>query len=191
MQRSTRQRSTRTTRLCFPTTGCIKHQGVVRVADLCTSRALPRFDEITRGVFVIAATPFLPDGRHDLGSVDSMVDSLAERNATGATILGMMGETGKLSADESVSVIRRVTARTALPVIVGVSAPGFAAMSALAQQAGAADEMPGSIPLVMRNFPLVTTVQISSGTTLKIVKDCPACVMLKQQNCPGPSPSRG
>ena len=47
----------------------------------------------------------------------------------------MMGEAGKLTAAESVSVIKRVIARTSLPVVVGVSAPGFAAMQALAEEA--------------------------------------------------------
>lgn len=101
-------------------------------------------DETAKGVFTIAATPFTPDGALDLDSVDRMTDFYAEKGATGLTILGIMGEAGKLSAAESEAVIRRVTARTGLPVIVGVSAPGLAPMQALAataMEAGAAGVM--------------------------------------------------
>ena len=101
-------------------------------------------DETASGVFTIAVTPFLPDGSLDLESVDRMVDFYLEKGATGLTVLGMMGEAGKLSADEAVSVVKRVTARTSVPVVVGVSAPGFAAMSSLTQEsmdAGAAGVM--------------------------------------------------
>lgn len=170
-----------------------------------------RLDETAKGVFTIACTPFLPDGALDVDSIDRMVDFYAERGATGLTILGMMGEAGKLSAEESEMVIRRVTARTDLPVVVGVSAPGFAAMKALtdvAMDAGAAAVMvapPGSlrtddqilgyyrnvadvlgdVPWVLQDFPLVTNVQIATKVILQIVEDCPSCVMLKHEDWPG------
>ena len=54
-------------------------------------------DETAKGVFTIAATPFLPDGAVDFESVDRMVEAYVERGATGLTILGIMGEAGKLS----------------------------------------------------------------------------------------------
>ena len=96
---------------------------------------MARLDETAAGVFTIAVTPFLPDGAIDLNSIDRMVDFYVEKGATGLTILGIMGEAGKLSSEESRSVIARVVARTSLPVIVGVSAPGLAAISALARTA--------------------------------------------------------
>lgn len=168
-------------------------------------------DETARGVFTIAVTPFLPDGALDLDSVDRMVDFYLERGASGLTILGMMGEAGKLSAGESLAVVRRVTARTDLPVVVGVSAPGFAAMQALAHasmEAGAAGVMVappptlrtddqiiayyhdtagtlGDTPFVLQDFPLVTNVVIPVKVILKIVEDCPTCVMLKHEDWPG------
>jgi hypothetical protein len=92
-------------------------------------------DETAKGVFTIAVTPFQPDGALDLASIDSMVDFYEEKGATGLTILGMMGEAGKLSAEESVEVVARVTARASVPVVVGVSAPGLAAIGALAKTA--------------------------------------------------------
>jgi 4-hydroxy-tetrahydrodipicolinate synthase len=168
-------------------------------------------DETTKGVFTITATPFLPDGALDFDSIDCMVEAYVEKGANGLTILGMMGEAGKLSADESVSVVRRVTSRTTVPVIVGVSATGFAAMKALSNEAieaGAAGVMVapprglqtddqivgyyhntaealGDIPFVLQDFPLATGVQIAPSVILKIVEDCPTCVMLKHEDWPG------
>jgi len=168
-------------------------------------------DETAKGVFTIAATPFLPDGALDIESVDRMVDFYAERGATGLTILGMMGEAGKLTSAESIEIIKRVTARTMLPIVVGVSSPGFAAMGALADEAmaaGAAGVMVaptgglrsddqitgyyhnvantlGDIPFVLQDFPLVTGVTIPSKVILKVVEDCPTCVMLKHEDWPG------
>jgi 4-hydroxy-tetrahydrodipicolinate synthase len=168
-------------------------------------------DETARGVFTIAATPFLPDGEVDFASIDRMVDAYIEKGANGLTILGMMGEAGKLTAAESVAIVQRVISRSAVPVIVGVSAGGFAAMAELSNQAmnaGAAGVMVaptpalrtdaqilnyyhntaealGEAPFVLQDFPLVTGVQISPSVILKIVEDCPTCVMLKHEDWPG------
>ena len=170
-----------------------------------------RLDETANGVFTIAATPFLPDGALDLESLDRLVDFYAEKGATGLTILGMMGEAGKLSKDEAETVIARVTGRTNMPIVVGVSAPGFAPMSALAQAAmdkGAAGVMVapphtlatdgqivsyfhnvaaalGGIPFVLQDFPLSTKVVVPTSAILRIVEDCPTCVMLKHEDWPG------
>lgn len=168
-------------------------------------------NETAQGVFTIAVTPFLPNGALDFDSIDSMVEAYVERGATGLTILGMMGEAGKLSAEESIAVVERVVARASVPVVVGVSAPGFAAMSALTKAAmdtGAAGVMVappsslrtdaqilgyyhsaaealGNVPFVLQDFPLATGVQMSTDVILKIVADCPSCVMLKHEDWPG------
>ncbi|MXQ06294.1 dihydrodipicolinate synthase family protein [Alphaproteobacteria bacterium GH1-50] len=168
-------------------------------------------DETAKGVFTIAATPFLPDGALDTQSLDRMVDFYLEKGATGLTILGMMGEAGKLTAAESASVIETVCARANVPVVVGVSAAGFAAIEALtavAMDKGAAGVMvapPGSlrtdkeilgyyrtvgerlgdVPWVLQDFPLVTGVKIDTDIILKIVEECPRCVMLKHEDWPG------
>ncbi|MEM9970317.1 MAG: dihydrodipicolinate synthase family protein [Pseudomonadota bacterium] len=168
-------------------------------------------DESAKGVFTIAATPFLPNGDLDFDSLDRLVDAYIAKGADGLTILGMMGEAGKLSAEESVAVIKRVIVRTEVPVIVGVSSPGFAAMTALANEAmeagavgvmvappmalrtdaqivsyfeNAADAL-GDIPFVLQDFPLVTGVQIAPSVVLRIVESCPTCVMLKHEDWPG------
>lgn len=168
-------------------------------------------DETANGVFTIAVTPFLPDGALDPASIDRMVDFYVEKGASGLTILGIMGEAGKLSVEESATVIRRVVARTRLPIVVGVSAPGLAQIGALAGVAmdtGAAGVMVappwglrtdgqilafyhdvaetlGDTPFVLQDFPLVTDVVISVSVILQIVRDCPTCVMLKHEDWPG------
>lgn len=167
--------------------------------------------ETAKGVFTIAATPFQPDGALDFDSIDSLTDFYLEKRATGLTILGIMGEAGKLSGDESLAVVKRVVRRADVPVVVGVSSPGFAAMEALAKSAmdaGAAAvmiappatlktdaqivgyyhnaaEMLGDIPFVIQDFPLVTNVVFDPNVILKIVEDCPTCVMLKHEDWPG------
>ena len=168
-------------------------------------------DETASGVFTIAATPFLPDGTLDAESIDRLVDFYLEKGATGLTILGMMGEAGKLTAAESTTVIERVCRRAKVPVVVGVSAPGFAAMEALSQVAmdkGAAGVMVAPIgglksdreirayfetvsarldpiPWVLQDFPLTTGVRIEPSVILDIVATSPNCVMLKHEDWPG------
>lgn len=174
---------------------------------------MTRLTEDAAGVYVIAVTPFLPDGAVDHASIDRMVDFYLEAGATGLTILGMMGEAPKLTPDESLAVVRQVLERVAgrVPVVVGVSAPGFAqiaALSAAAMDAGAAGVMiapPGSLrtddqivayyrqavefigdtPFVLQDFPLVTGVQISVPVIARIVEELPSCVCLKHEDWPG------
>ncbi|MBY6200892.1 dihydrodipicolinate synthase family protein [Maritalea mobilis] len=168
-------------------------------------------DETAKGVFTIAVTPFLPDGALDLDSIDRMVAYYEEKGATGLTILGMMGEAGKLSAAESVTVVRRVIAQASVPIVVGVSAPGLAAIKALSETAmdeGAAgvmvappsslrtddqitgyfrnvSEVLGKTPWVLQDFPLATGVQMSPKVCLQIFAENPTCVMLKHEDWPG------
>ncbi|TCZ50781.1 dihydrodipicolinate synthase family protein [Roseicella aquatilis] len=171
-------------------------------------------DETARGVYVIAPTPFHEDGRIDLASTDRMTDFfLQEAGADGMTILGVMGEAPKLDAAESLDITQRIIRRAGKAgIIVGVSAPGFAAMRALARgamEAGAAGVMiaPPStlrtddqivtyfkqaveaigadIPWVLQDYPLLFTVQMTPGVIRRIVQELPSCVMLKHEDWPG------
>ena len=96
---------------------------------------MPTLNETARGVYVIAVTPFTDDGSLDFASTDRLVDFYLESGVTGITVLGMMGEAPKLTADESRDFTRHVLRRVreAVPVVVGVSSPGFAAMGELAR----------------------------------------------------------
>ncbi len=171
-----------------------------------------RLDSTARGVYVIAPTPFHPDGRIDESSLDRMTDFFIGAGADGMTVLGQLGEAPKMTHEESVAIVRRVVSRTRFPVIVGVSAPGFAAMRALTQDAmaaGAAGVMiaPPStlrtddavvqyyaqasaaigadVPFVIQDYPLTFSVQMTPGVLRRIVGENPACVMLKHEDWPG------
>ena len=171
------------------------------------------FDTLARGVYVIAPTPFHDDGRVDEGSTDRMVDAFAGAGASGITVLGMMGEAPKLDAAEAVAVAARVVRRAgSMPVVVGVSAPGFAAMRALARDSmergaagvmiappptlrtddqivsyfGQAVEAIGSdVPFVIQDYPLALGVVMTPNVIRRIVTDNPSCVMLKHEDWPG------
>lgn len=165
------------------------------------------------GVYPIAPTPFFDDGRIDYGSVDRIVDFYLQCGATGITVLGQLGEAPKLEHDESVEVATRmINGATNLPVIVGVSAPGFAAMRALTREVmerGAAgvmiappntlrtdDQIVGyyqqavraigaDVPFVLQDYPLTFSVQMTPGVIRRIVTELPSCAMLKHEDWPG------
>src|ERR1700682_3997396 len=98
------------------------------------------------------------------------------------------------------------------PIIVGLSAPGFAAMRSLARsvmEAGAAgvmiapvptlrtdDQITGyfrqaveaigaDIPWVLQDYPLTLTVLMTPGVIRRIIEDNPSCQMLKHEDWPG------
>jgi 4-hydroxy-tetrahydrodipicolinate synthase len=166
-----------------------------------------------RGVFPIAPTPFFDDGRIDTASVDRLTDFYLACGATGVTVLGQLGEAPKLSHEESVAVATQMIRRAGtLPIVVGVSAPGFAAMRALARdvmERGAAgvmiappntlrtdDQIAGyyaqasqaigaHVPFVIQDYPLTFSVQMAPAVIRRIVAENPACVMLKHEDWPG------
>src|SRR5580693_7358874 len=169
-------------------------------------------DHTAQGVYAIAVTPFKPDGAVDFDSVDSMTDFYLRCGVTGLTILGIMGEAPKLDPAEALAISNQVVRRAGVPIIVGVSAPGFAAMRSLARgvmDAGAAGVMiapPPSlrtddqivnyfaqavaaigpdVPWVLQDYPLVLTVQMTPKVIRQIVTDNPSCVMLKHEDWPG------
>jgi 4-hydroxy-tetrahydrodipicolinate synthase len=167
----------------------------------------------TRGVYPIAPTPFADDGAIDFGSIDRLSEFYLRTGSTGVTVLGQLGEAPKLDADESLAVASRfIKAFGATPVIVGVTAPGFAAMRALAResmQLGAAgvmiappntlrtdDQIAGyyaqaaqaigaDVPFVIQDYPLTFSVQMTPAVIRRIVSDNPSCVMLKHEDWPG------
>ena len=166
-----------------------------------------------KGVYVISVTPFTQTGAIDFDSLDRVVDFYFEKGADGLTILGMMGEAQKLTQAESRAVAQRVITRAAgKPVVVGVSAPGLAAVGELGRAvmdmgaAGCMVTTPGNlktdpqirdyvaqaaravgetVPVVLQDFPLATGVQISDEVLGRIIDDVPQVVMLKHEDWPG------
>ncbi|MBC5765790.1 dihydrodipicolinate synthase family protein [Ramlibacter albus] len=172
-----------------------------------------KFDPSAKGVYLITVTPFTDSGALDLASTDRMVDFCLERGVTGLTILGIMGEATKLTAEEAKAFTRQVVRRVGgrVPVICGVSSPGFAAMGELTREvmgigasgvmvappstvrtddqiAGYFDmvnETLGAVPWCLQDHPVSTTVQMSPAVILRILKSSPNCVMLKHEDWPG------
>lgn len=166
-----------------------------------------------KGVFPIAPTPFHGDGRIDSTSVDRMIDHYVAAGADGCTILGIMGEAPKLDHDEAVGFVAQCVKRAPkLPFIVGVSAPGFAAMRALSHAAmakgaagvmiapppslrtddqivnyyaQAAEAIGADIPFVIQDYPLALGVIMTPNVIRRIITDNPSCVMLKHEDWPG------
>ncbi len=172
------------------------------------------FNRKSRGVYLSAVTPFKENGALDLDSTDSMVDFYLDCGVTGLTILGIMGEATKLTAEESKVFVARVLKRVndRVPVVVGASAPGFAPMKELTTSvmdmgaAGAMVAPPSTlrtddqitayfdmvnetlgpdVPWCLQDHPVSTGVQMSTPVILKILKNSPNCVMLKHEDSPG------
>lgn len=171
-------------------------------------------DATAKGVYLITVTPFTDSGALDLPSTDRMVDFCLEAGVTGLTVLGIMGEATKLTAEESRIFVKQVLARVAgrVPVVVGASAAGFAPMKELTQSVmdlGASGVMVAppstvktddqivsyfdmvsetlgpNVPWVLQDHPVSTGVQMSASVILRIIKNASTCVMLKHEDCPG------
>jgi len=172
-----------------------------------------KLNSTANGVFPIAPTPFFDDGRIDKDSIDRLGDFYVSCGATGLTVLGQMGEAPKLTHAESVEVTGQFIKRTPnRPVIVGVTSPGFASMRALAQEVmslGAAGVMiapPNTlrtdeqivtyyhqaskaigedIPIVLQDYPLSFSVQMTPQVIRTMVQQIPAVQMVKHEDWPG------
>ncbi len=171
-----------------------------------------KLESNAQGVYVIAPTPFHPDGRVDELSIDRMTDFFLKAGVSGMTVLGQLGEAPKMEHKESVDIVQRVIKRANVPVVVGVSAPGFAAMRALTQDAMAAgaagvmiappntlrtddyivqyyrqasEAIGADVPFVIQDYPLTFSVQMSPGVIRRIVAENPAAKVLKHEDWPG------
>lgn len=172
-----------------------------------------KLNEQAKGVYIIAATPFTDEGAVDLQSVDTLTDFYLGCGVHGFTLLGMMGEAHKLTADESLSVVNRVIGRAqGRQVIVGVSHAGLENVRRLSHEAmiaGASGVMvapaPGlkgdeglynyyaqvfqalgpDIPVVYQDYPQTTGVFMPVNVFERLVDDFPQLVMLKHEDAPG------
>jgi 4-hydroxy-tetrahydrodipicolinate synthase len=142
-----------------------------------------------------------------------MVDWWQEIGATGMTVLGIMGEAPKLEHSEAVAFAERCIRRAgSLDVLVGVSAPGFAAMRNLARAvmdkgaggvmiapppslrtddqivgyyAQAVEAIGTDIPFCIQDYPLTLSVVMTPRVIERIITANPSCVMLKHEDWPG------
>ena len=159
-------------------------------------------------------TPFKDDGALDLESADRLIEFYIEKNVTGITILGMMGEAPKLSSSETLKFARNALKKVSgrVPVVVGVSNPGLDNLTALSHECmslGAAGVMVApfaalnteqklynyygqvcealgrDIPVCYQDYPLTTNAPISVPTLERIFTDFPQIVMFKHEDWPG------
>jgi 4-hydroxy-tetrahydrodipicolinate synthase len=173
-----------------------------------------RLNEDAKGVYVISATPFDDDGSIDFDSADSLVEFYIDKGVSGMTILGMMGEANKMSADEAEGFMRHMLKRVAgrVPVIVGISDPGLNNLARLAKasmEAGTVGVMIApisglntdvkiydyfarvfaalgdDIPVCYQDYPQATGVHISVACFNRLVRDFDRMVMFKHEDCPG------
>ena len=174
---------------------------------------MPRLTTAARGVYVIAATPFKPDGSLDSDGARSMIDYYLERGAHGLTLLGIMGEQQKLSPEESrtfvETCVRHVEGR--VPVIVGAATPWIDNLKAFARGimgAGASaimfapmtglrsdEQIAGfvervctelhDVPLVLQDYPQTTGVVMSAGLVNRLTDCFTSIVMFKHEDQPG------
>ncbi|MEC7357324.1 MAG: dihydrodipicolinate synthase family protein [Verrucomicrobiota bacterium] len=171
-------------------------------------------NEHTSGVFIISVTPFSEDYSIDFKSIDSLVEFFLDKEVTGITILGMMGEANKLSANESREFVKQFLKRVngKVPVIVGVSDAGLTNLvnlSLFSMDAGCAGVMVApvnglntdqkiydyyaqvieslgpNVPLCYQDYPQSTGVNLSVECFNRMISDFPQLVMLKHEDCPG------
>jgi len=116
-----------------------------------------------QGVFPIAPTPFLPDGRVDDFSTDRLIDHYLQAGANGITILGIMGEAVMIAPPPSLRTDDQI----------------------VTYYAQAVEAIGADIPFVIQDYPLTLSVIMTPGVIRRIIMDNPSCVMLKHEDWPG------
>lgn len=166
------------------------------------------------GVYPILVTPFDKHGQLDLESFDRLIRFMVDLRVDGVTILGVLGESNRVTDREREQAIRTAVAAAAgrIPVVVGTSHKGTLAtreLSQVAQQLGAAAVMVtpsqepvpneerifeyyrqiaegSSLPIVVQDHPASTQVHMSVPLLLRLVKEIPQVACFKQESVPTP-----
>jgi 4-hydroxy-tetrahydrodipicolinate synthase len=167
-----------------------------------------------RGVYNIVPTPFTTDGALDEPSLATLTEFIIGRGVQGMTILGVLGEAGKLSDDERTRVVSRVieAANGRLPICVGTSHAATdqcVAFSKQAQALGAKAIMVAppklarsndvalrrhylavaeavDIPVVVQDHPASSGVFMSVDFIARLAEEAPHCRFLKLEDEPSP-----
>ncbi len=167
-----------------------------------------------RGVWNIVPTPFEPDGTLDVLSLQRLVTFVRATGVNGLTILGVLGEAGRLSDAERSTVIASVLAAAAgsIPVCVGVSHAATdraVACARAAEAAGAAAVMLAppplsrpndvalrrhylavaeaiTLPIVVQDHPASSGVRMSVEFLLTLAGEAPQCRVIKLEDEPTP-----
>ena len=166
------------------------------------------------GVVPILATPFQADETIDLWSVSALVRFMEQIQADAVTVLGVLGESNRLSDEERDRIVKTAVRATdgRLPVVVGASHPGTQAtldLIAMAADAGAsavmvapsAEPVPNEervfeyyrrvcagsrLPVVVQDHPASTGVHMSAALLARIATELPRIAGIKEEAVPTP-----
>ncbi len=169
---------------------------------------------LLRGVWSIVPTPFAPDGALDVPSIERLVAFVRATGVDGLTILGVLGEAGRLAdAERSVVVDSVLAAATgSIPVCVGVSHAATdraVAFARGAEAAGAAAVMLAppplprpsdaavrrhylavaeaiTLPIVVQDHPASSGVRMSVELLLALADEVRQCRVIKLEDEPTP-----
>lgn len=167
-----------------------------------------------RGIWNITPTPFDTDGALDEPSLRTLTDFTVARGVDGMTILGVLGEAGKLGDAERDRVIATVVEQAAgrIPICAGTSHAATdqcIALSRRAQQLGAQAIMVAppklarpndaalrrhylavaeavDLPIVVQDHPASSGVYMSVEFIAQLAAEVPACRFLKLEDEPSP-----
>lgn len=165
------------------------------------------------GVIPILATPFHDDESLDLDSLRGMIKFNKACGVSGVTLLGLLGESNRLSDDDRTRIIAAgIEAADGMPVIVGTSHTGTAATVALTKQAAdlgasavmitaSAQPTPSdkvvfdyfdrvasaiTLPIILQDHPAISQVHMPIDLILRMVREIPAIVGIKGEALPSP-----
>lgn len=164
------------------------------------------------GVIPILATPFNDDESLDFDSWTRLLEFMVGLGVDGVTIIGVLGESNRLTDDERDRLITHAVAvvNGRLPIIVGTSHSGTHAARTLAQRAavlGASAVMIAptqeatpnderivstyrqiadglAIPIVLQDHPASTEVHMSTALILRLLREIPAIQCIKAEAVP-------
>ncbi len=167
------------------------------------------------GVYNIAPTPFSTDGALDESSIATLTETVIQSGVQGVTILGVMGEAGKVSDAERERIIVRFLEATAgrLPICAGTSHAATrqcVAFSRQAQELGAQAVMVAppkltrpneealrrhylqvadavDLPIVVQDHPASSGVPMSVEFIARLAAEAPQCRYLKLEDEPSPA----
>lgn len=167
-----------------------------------------------QGIYNITPTPFQPDGSLDEASLVTLTNFTIAKKVNGMTILGVLGESGKVSDAERAQIIRVVLEAAAdrIPICVGTSHAATdccVAYSKQAQALGAKAVMVAppklarpneaalrrhylavaeaiDIPVVVQDHPASSGVFMSVEFIAALAAEAPQCRFLKLEDEPSP-----
>ena len=162
----------------------------------------PRFGRVVTAM----VTPFDDEGELDLPAAVDLARWLAAHGSDGLVLSGSTGESSVLTDDEKVGLWRAVAEAVTIPVIAGTGSNDTAhsiAMTARATECGvdgvlvvtpyynrpsqtgiyehfrAVAEAAGNLPVMLYDIPIRAGRRIDTATMLRLARDVPAIVALK------------